>query len=242
MQRDIEKIVTQFAADVESTAGSGLRSIVLYGSGASGHHVPGRSDLNLLVVVEEASLALLSGLQKHAGRWMKNGIATPLLVDRNFVSTSTDSYPLEILGMMSAYRVLRGDDPFEGIRIEPADVRLQAERETKAKELLLRRGFLESCGKERPMRSVLAAAAPAIEAILRGGLFLAGGEWRAHGPAFRQAAAKALDLDPATPEDLRALRAGKLRPTREGVLDLFARTMRLLEALSERIENRKTTA
>jgi hypothetical protein len=242
MRTDVEQSLMRFASEVESAAGTGLRAIVLYGSGATGQHVPGRSDLNLLVILEEISLPLLSRLQKLAGGWGRSRISTPLFVDPRFLPTSTDSYPLEILGMMSAYRVIRGDDPLADLRVAPGDVRLQVEREVKAKRLLLRRGYIESRGKERPLREILSAAVPAIEAIVRGMLFVGGGDWRASGPAFREASGEVLGLDRATLDDLRSLRAGKAHPHRDSVLDLFSRTLRMLDALAGRVENEDATA
>ena len=241
MKRDVERSLEQFAADMESAAGSALLSIVLYGSGATGQHVPGKSDLNLLVVLNEVTLPLLSRHQKQIAQWNKGGISTPLFVDGSFLPTSTDSYPLEILGMLSAYRVVRGGDPLAGLKVNPGDARLQSEREIKAKKLLLRRGYLESHGKEAHLRRVLAAAVPAVEAILRGMLFVGGGEWHAQGAAFRAACAAGLAVDPKTLEDLRSLRVGRIRPNRDAVLDLYARTLRMLDGLADRIENESAT-
>lgn len=235
--KDIEEILGRFVSEVEAAGGKGVRAVVLYGSAATGHHIPGRSDLNLLVVLDEVPLDLLSGLQGRVGRWSKSGITTPLLVDRDFLASSTDSYPLEILGMMAGHRVLRGSDPFEGLRIDPKEVRVQAEREIKAKTILLRRGYLESCGKDRQLRSVLTAAVPAIEAILRGILYWCGGEWKAAGSTFTAECEKLLGTDAGALSDLRALRSGKGSTNRDAVIDLYARTMRLLEGLSEKIEN-----
>jgi hypothetical protein len=241
MGKDVERILEQFAKEVEAAAGSGHCTIVLYGSGASGHHIPGRSDLNLLVIVDEVTISLMTHMQKSIGAWTKGGISTPLLVDRDFLRSSTDSYPLEILGMMSAYRLVRGSDPFEGIKIDPKDVRLQAEREIKAKELLLRRGYVESCGKESRVRAVLSASVPALEAILRGMLFLGGEDWKKSGPAFREACAKSLGVDGTTLNALRDLRGGKSRPNRNAIMDLYARTLRQLATLSGKIEDRGAT-
>lgn len=235
--KEIEGTLSRFATDVETAAGGSVRAIVLYGSAASGQHVPGRSDMNLLVVLDEVALETLARLQGRVGSWAKSKISAPLIVDRDFLSSSTDSYPLEILGMMAAYRVIRGSDPFGGLRVDPGDVRVQVEREIKAKELLMRRSYLESCGKERHLRSVLAAAAPAVEAILRGMLFWVGGDWKASGPAFREACGKVLGADAQTATDLRALRDGKARMNRDAILDLYGRTLRLLESLSEKVEN-----
>lgn len=242
MKPDVERNLAQFGADVESAAGPALLSIVLYGSGAAGEHVPGKSDLNLLVVVKEVTLPFLSHLQEKVARWNKAGISTPLVVDGDFLPTSTDSYPLEILGMLSAHRIVRGGDPFEQLRVDPRDARLQAEREIKAKRLLMRRGYLESQGKEAHLRRVLIAAVPAVEAIFRGMLFVRGGDWRAQGAAFRASCAGGLGIDSTTLERLRSLRAGRIRPNREVVLDLYARTVGMLDALAKKIENGSATA
>ena len=51
MEKDPERIGRDFVADVEACWGDDLVAVVLYGSAARADYVPGRSDLNFLVLV-----------------------------------------------------------------------------------------------------------------------------------------------------------------------------------------------
>jgi len=236
MARELDLVVERFAKDVETSAGSSLRSIVLYGSAATTEYVPSKSDLNFLVVVESLSSGILLDFQRRMAGWGRARIATPLLVPWSFLASSTDSYPLEILGMMAAYRTVRGDDPFGDLRIGAEHVRLQAERELKAKQLLLRRGYLESCGKHGALKAYLAGVSPGLEAILRGLLYVRGGDWKRSGAEFRAACSEIPSVDHSLLDLLRAIRAGKARPNREQTLALYERVVALLDSLAHVVE------
>jgi len=232
MARDIEKSIDAFCEDVSEAAGEDLRAIVLYGSAATGDYVPRKSDLNFLIVVGSVSRSLLSAMQKKAKSWSARGISTPILVDEKFLPSSTDSYPLEILGMMAGYKVLRGEDPVGSLAVRASDVRLQVEREVKVKTLLLQRGYLESHGNCRALCSYLAGVTPAIEAILRGLVFARGGSWKGAIALLRQASAATIGIDTEILESLRALRAGTARPNADAAQDLYFRTLGLFGQLS----------
>lgn len=237
MALDLERTIAEFVREAEGGAvGVATEAIVLYGSAASAAFVPGKSDLNFLIVLDRIDEAAIERFQQRMKSWSRRRIASPLVVERSFLGSSTDSYPLEILGMMAAYRVLRGNDPFEGLNPAASDVRLQAEREAKAKGLLLRSIQIESCGREAIMRGALVAAVPALDSILRGILFLAGENWRGHGDEFRRRGARAARIEEATPLELAALRRGEIKRNREEIVRLYGRTRGVFDGLSEQID------
>ena len=51
-----EEIFSEFTNDYQKIYGTDLLSIVLYGSGARGDYIPGRSDLNFLIVLTEEGI------------------------------------------------------------------------------------------------------------------------------------------------------------------------------------------
>ena len=236
MAMELEANISRFMGEIEAAVGSAISSITLYGSAATGDHVPGRSDLNFLLVAERVDLALLDRLQSKMAAWAKRGIAAPLVVDRDFLVRSTDSYPLEILGMVASKRVLRGADPLEGLHPKAGDVRVQVEREAKSKELLLRRGYLESRGKDRALRSYLAATAPALEAILRGILFVEGGDWNKNGADLIRAGEGRLRLDLSALRGIREIRAARRKPDRTAAIALYGKALDLLAVLADRAD------
>lgn len=235
-----EETIQRFLREVEEAIAPRLRGAILYGSGAGAGFVPGRSDLNFLLIVDSVDLDLLAALQSRLPGWERRRIATPLVVEPAFLPGSTDSYPLEILGMLTTYRVLKGEDPLASLEIEPRHVRLQTEREVKAKTLLLRRGCLESCGKHQRLRAVLAGALPAVEAILRGVLFLEGRAWRSSGAALHAAGVELLGPGAGILASLQRLRERGGGPNRDDTIRAASSLLDLLAAIGASLERRGT--
>ncbi len=236
MAEALESVIDRFVREVEEETGAGLEAIVLYGSASSQAFVPGRSDLNFLIVLARVEMAVLDGFQKRMKAWRRKRIAAPLVVDRAFLLSSTDSYPLEILGMMASYRLLRGSDPFDGLVLKREEVRLQAEREARVKGLLLRSIRIESGGNERELRGALAASVTAMDAILHGILFLTGAHWKELGDAFRKRGAEAAGIDPSIQLEAAALRRGERRPSHLETVRLYDRMLGAFDALSARLD------
>ncbi|MCH8306175.1 MAG: nucleotidyltransferase domain-containing protein, partial [Candidatus Marinimicrobia bacterium] len=57
-----EEVYEEFSSGIESIFGSNLLSIYLYGSGARGEYIQGKSDINFLVVIKSEGLKFLSGV------------------------------------------------------------------------------------------------------------------------------------------------------------------------------------
>jgi hypothetical protein len=232
MAKDLDTIVAGFVADVSAAPSGSIQAVVLYGSAAGGSYLPGRSDLNFLLVSPRVVPDLLHFLQNRMKVWAKQRIASPLIVDASFLSRSLDSYPLEILGMQAAYKVLYGTDPLVGLAPEIEHVRVQVEREAKSKILLLRRGFIESAGHHKRLAGVLAVTLPAVDAMLRGMLYVKGVEWRLSGVPLRAKAARVLELDLPLLEQLREARHGSgLNP--ETARTTYDRALLLVASVAE---------
>ena len=85
-------------------------SVVLYGSAARSDWVPGRSDVNLLVLVDDTSSTALRRLTPAVTEWHTKGFAPPLIMGREEWQRSADVFPIEIADMQVAHRVLCGVD------------------------------------------------------------------------------------------------------------------------------------
>jgi predicted nucleotidyltransferase len=59
MAADKKVGMEEFARRLESALGENLVSLLLFGSAARGTHVEGRSDINLLLIVKDASVMAL---------------------------------------------------------------------------------------------------------------------------------------------------------------------------------------
>jgi hypothetical protein len=174
MREVADRIVTPFLERVDEALGGGY-SAVLYGSAARGDFVPGQSDLNLMLILEDLSPAALRTLSEPFGLWRKSGYEPPLVISRAEWLRATDVFPLEITDMHCGHEVLRGVDPLAGLpRVAPEDLRHALEREFRGKLLRLRQGYVAAANDSSVLGSLASQSARTILVLLRGLLVLLG--------------------------------------------------------------------
>src|SRR5690606_32264572 len=130
----------------------------------------------------------------RAPAWRKQRIPVPLIVTGQFMERARDTYPLELLSMMSGYELLRGEDLLQGVSLSEADGRHQCGRELRAMTLHLRQAYVELVHSFPELRALLGRAQPGVLAVFRGLLFLTEGPWRSHGTEFRSALTERLEI------------------------------------------------
>jgi len=127
----------QATNDYKNRYGNDLISVVLYGSAAGGDFDPRRSDINLLVILTTLSHSMLEKSQDIQNQCMKKRFSRPLFMDKEYITHSLDSFPIEFLTMKERYTVLYGEDVLKNIRIDNHELSIQVERELKGKWLHL---------------------------------------------------------------------------------------------------------
>ena len=190
MRESVARVVDPFLTEADKALGQGY-SAVLYGSAARGDFVPGRSNINLMLVMDQLTPSTLRSLSRAFAGWRKATTEPPLLLSRAEWTRATDAFPIEITDMRTSYRLLRGADPFEGIRVDPTDLRKALEREFRGKLLRLRQGYTlhapdpAALGK-LGLQSAAAAAAIGFEGehLLHVVRHRVDREWRCQAPEF----------------------------------------------------------
>ncbi len=137
-----ERDVAAYAREVQAALGDSCMSVVLYGSAAGVDWVPGRSDLNTVIVLTRASAAALDALAPVIARWRPHGFALPVVLDREQVAHAQLLFPMELDDITRQHRVLVGADPFRGIAIDEAALRRECAQEAFGKLLRLRAFYL----------------------------------------------------------------------------------------------------
>lgn len=163
----------RFAADLAGALEDGLRSVVLYGSVPRGEAIPGVSDINVLVLLDEIRLGDLVTLAPLARRWAEAGNTAPLILDWEEWARSADVFAVEVSDMLEHRRVLLGDDPLTGVRVQPLALRLQTERELRGKLIQLQEGLMLAAPQRERVGELLLAALPSFVAYFRATLRLA---------------------------------------------------------------------
>lgn len=169
----VERALAPFLEGTDAALGPGY-SAVLYGSAVRGDFVPGRSDVDLMLIVDDLSPAVLRTLEAPFARWRKSDFQPPLILTRAEWDAATDAFPIEIADMRACYKVLRGADPLAGVAPHPGDLRLALEREFRGKLLRLRQGYVASNGDPAALGALAGRSAGTLMVLLRALLTMLG--------------------------------------------------------------------
>jgi len=165
-----------FAHEVLALCGGTLHSLHLTGSAVTPEYVPGRSDINSVVVFHRMDLGLVERLAPLGKRFGRRKVSPPLLMTPEYVAASLDVFPVEFLNIRLAHRTLAGEDLFRDLSIHPGHLRLACEREIKARLIGLRQGYLASRGEERVLNEEFSRAISGYIPVFRGIIRLYGEE------------------------------------------------------------------
>jgi hypothetical protein len=160
-----EEIFPEITGDYRNIFGEDLISIILYGSGAGEDYIPGKSDLNFLIILTERGIEGLDRVLETVGRWRKRNVAIPFFMTRDYLTGSQDAYPIEFLNMRRSYLVVTGEDVLAPLAFDSRHIRLQLERELRGKLLHLRSGYLATGGKTRKIRELIGASLTAFVSL-----------------------------------------------------------------------------
>jgi hypothetical protein len=151
-------------SDLKAIFANRLQAVVLYGAHATGPRA-GRA-AHTLVVVGDLGLGDLEAAARRVDAWRREGLAVPLLMSSDEFGRSLDAFPVEIGAILGGYRVLYGSDPFDGVKVDPADLRRACEIEARGHLLHLREGFIEAGGRPESVARLVEASAPALRTLL----------------------------------------------------------------------------
>jgi predicted nucleotidyltransferase len=236
-----EEIFDELRGDYTALFGDDLLAIILYGSGARGEYVPKRSDLNFLILLSDNGIERLGEAIEVVAKWQKRSIPVPLFLTRGYIESSLDTFPLEFFNIQSAYQVIYGEDIFKDLLIESQDLRLQCERELKAKLLLLRESFLQAHGKTRPLRELINQSLPAFISIFKALLYLKGGRIPETHEALIPAIAENFGLDGGLLRTLWQIKTGEKKPGEQEMKKLVINYISEIKGLSKQVDQMVTT-
>lgn len=216
--------------------GDSLQSIHLYGSAARGDWSSKTSDVNLLLLVESGDYNSWPDAAEVAKRKAKKGFAVPLILSENYVRSSLDVFPMEFLDIKLFHETLYGKDLFEELTIEPADLRLQAEREVKGKWVQLRQAALERGTNTAAIRDLLAMSSATWSSVFEAVLVIEGKEVPEHRRDVIRQGAELIKLDPEVFLQVHAVRHERGALNRIGAWELLKKTLTQLDHLARFVD------
>jgi hypothetical protein len=166
----LDELVKQLRA----AYGTALRSIVLYGSAAGGETSAKKQDHNVLVIVDSLDASRLRAASAASRAWVDAGNHAPLTLTHDEWLGSSDIFPMEYADILDRHRVLHGEPPFDGVKVDLKDLRLQVEQEAMGKLLRMRQGLLGAGNDQDRELELLASSLTPTLVVFRAFLRLHG--------------------------------------------------------------------
>jgi predicted nucleotidyltransferase len=169
---DPRKLADSYVSDLQRVLGDRLRAAALFGSAARGEWLEGISDINVLVLLDSIDAPVLGQAAAVTNDAAALGVR-PLLMELEEWRRAADVFTIELADMKDASATLYGEDPAAAAYVQPAIMRLQAERELRAKLLHLHAGMLMAAEDAARLGQLFVHALPSFTTYLRTALRLA---------------------------------------------------------------------
>jgi hypothetical protein len=141
--------------------GARLQSVVAYApAGARDAATP------TLAVVDNVLIDDLHACAARVAGWHEQGLATTLILEAGEFNRSLDAFPLEFGAILADHVVVSGSNPFNGLRVDPADLRRACEIQARSHLLHLREGFIETQGRGDAIADLIVRSAGALTALI----------------------------------------------------------------------------
>jgi hypothetical protein len=171
---NIPAAVQTLERDLREVFGSRVQSLVVYGihaneveHRASGHGHAEPPLVHTLTVVDSVGHEDLRACTARLASWHDAGLATPLLLAADEFARSLDAFPFEFSAILADHAVVSGKNPFEGLRVDAADLRRACEVQARGHLLHLRQGFMETRGRGDALAVLIVRSAPAWASLLQ---------------------------------------------------------------------------
>jgi hypothetical protein len=232
--------LTRLQDDLIRMAGDNLGGLILYGGLARGRYRPGKSDINVVVLLKEISAPALTAIGPALRAARRSAGVVPLILALAEVRHATAVFPVKFLDIRDHHIVLYGADPFVGLEAPREQVRMRIVQELSNLIFRLRLRFIASAEDIDMQETTLANLARPLAVGMAALLRLAGkptpDEDRT--AAIFQAAVAAFGLDGDALARIAELRqgsapAGDLSPLFTRLFTMLARLLDCAEAMKE---------
>ena len=232
---DTQKLLQTYVKEVKGVFGEQLEGLLLYGSAVRGEFLPGRSNLNLLLLVSSYGSAVLKQYSALHRRWSKEQIVVPLFLTEEEVRMSAAVFPLEFLEIQEQHRVLSGRDPFIGFHVKTDQLREAVLQGLTSHVLRLRQRYVEGGGGDEATMILLPLSITSTLPLLRGVQRILGRPVISHSEAVIADVAEQLKLDLQGLLDAWSLKRGQISPGPREAPRLFDRYLQAATLLTHAV-------
>jgi hypothetical protein len=236
---EVRQTLRAYLAEVTTIFEPTLQAVILYGSAARGEFLPGRSNLNLLLLLSAHNPDMLNRYGAAHRRWNREHIVAPLILTLEELRRSLEQFPLEYLEIKEYHVLLAGRDPFPELDVPTRNLLLQCGQELRGNLLRLRQRFVEGGGKPEATAILLPLSLTALFPCLRGLFRLLDYPVPGTAESLLSDARTRLGVDVTALQDVFNLKRGLITPGPMELPRLFEHYASAIQTLIEEVDELK---
>lgn len=189
--------LNELKASLEKSLGDDLVGILVHGSVVRGEYRPGDSDVDVILVLKEATFAQLDSignalqLARYAAR------IEAMILTESEIAGASDAFPLLYDEIKQRHVLLAGRDPFSSVEVHDTHRRLRIEQELREAQIRIRRAVTDAHGAREAIGGAVVRKAKQVRAPLHALLTLKGHECPPDLPSVLEKAGRIYDVDTA---------------------------------------------
>ncbi len=232
----IQEKISPFFHEILQAAGAKVHSLFLVGEALTEDYQEGASKIDSVIVLKQMDLNFLDTLAPLGGKYGKQGLAAPLIMDPGYIHSSVDVFPLEFFNFWLLHHCLYGEDLFAALQVDRKELRYQCERELKGKLLWLHRIYVSAMGDRKVLTGDIVRHFAGYLPLFRGILHLLGQTPAGGLQKVLEQLDQTTGLETAVFEEIYAVKKREAQPSPEEVSQMFGKFYRATERLAEVVD------
>lgn len=155
----VKAALDRLKTELARAAATNFAGLILYGGLARGRFRPGKSDVNVLVLLHDASAAILEAIAPALQDAWRAAAVEPMILTPAEVRRSAEAFPTKFFDIKNHHIVLAGADPFSGLDVTRKQLLRRAEQELHNLLMRLRRRYVSIVGDSARLTQTLAEMA-----------------------------------------------------------------------------------
>ncbi|WP_437736085.1 nucleotidyltransferase domain-containing protein [Sorangium sp. So ce1335] len=151
----VQARLVELKESLERALGDELVCLLVYGSAARGGYREGQSDVDLMVVLREATRERLDAIANALRLARYAARIEAMILTAAEIPQAADVFPLLYDDIRRCHALLAGRDPFSALVIDGRNRRLRVEQELREAQIRLRRAVVDGMGSDEALRGAV---------------------------------------------------------------------------------------
>jgi predicted nucleotidyltransferase len=225
----VRQRLDEWTKELEGKLGKDLVGIIVHGSAVRGEYRPGESDVDVVVVLADASFEKLDAISNAMQLARYAARIEAMILTEQEIAGASDCFPLLYDEIKRRHVLLSGRDPFAAVEVKDTHRRLRIEQELREAQIRLRRAVTDALGAREAIAGAVTRKVKQIRAPLHALLALKGVKCEPDLPSVLAKCKETWEVDVA------ALRGAREAPdaAHAALVQLLSKTIEDVNAMEE---------